>query len=429
MRRDADAIVALRRALGQRLATFRQAVGLTQGQLAAQVHCERSTVAHLERGRGNGTVEFWRAADTALDAGGALVRGHDELLAAQDRVRDTALAEARARADAYGNTALDGCVTGRADRGGVALLNLAAAQAMSEAFQVVDRKVGGGVLYGQVVRYIRAEIAPALLDPPRNVSTSELFSAAASFAEVAGWMAHDSGRDEKAQAHFGHAYRLAAAAGNAVLSANICASLAHLAVQLGHAADAVRISTAGLSNTTRLDSAGHLVARLGAMQARAFALTGSEKRCRAALDTARATLDNAVGSPNVGWIAGFDRASLAAEAALCFYTLGALAEAEAEARTVIALRVGDRVRSRALGQLTLANILTKVGEPAEAAAIGAEICTTAAGLDSARVRTGLRVLGKRLTAHSAIPTVNAFLENLASTQTGPQSDSAPRWPL
>jgi hypothetical protein len=245
-------------------------------------------------------------------------------------------------------------------------------------------------------------------------------------------MAHDSGRDDKAQAHFGQAYRLAGVARNPALSANICASLAHLAIQLGKAEDATRIATAGLSSA-RGGGPQHLTARLYAMRARALSLAGNEKRSRASLDTARGTLDEISGaSSDVGWIAGFDQASLAAETALCFYALGALVEAETEARTVITLRVGDRVRSRALGQLTLAKILIQAGEPVEAAAIGTEVCTTAAGLESARVRTGLTTLSSALKVHRSIPTVNSFLENVVTvTKSSSQSagDSVSRWPL
>ena len=246
--------------------------------------------------------------------------------------------------------------------------SITAIRAMAEGFQIADRKLGGGVLYPQVIRYIRAEIAPSLLDPPPTIAAGDLFSAAASFAEVAGWMAHDSGRNLKAQAHFGQAYYLAGTARNPILTANICASMAHLAIQLGQPEDAIRITNTGLPRANRHHGASHLVARLYAMRARALAVQGKHTECAASLDHARHTLDTSSGASNPEWVAGFDEASLAAESALCFYNLGQLDQAETEARTVIALRVGDRVRSRALGQLTLANILYQAGHIDEAAA-------------------------------------------------------------
>jgi hypothetical protein len=250
--------------------------------------------------------------------------------------------------------------------------------------------------------------------------------------DAAGWMAHDGGNDEASQRHFIQAYHLAVAAENRVLSANVCASLSHLAVQRGQAADAERISAAGLTRAIHDEGAEQLVARLHAMHARAAAMQGQEKECRLALDAARDALRNCGNSARVEWIAGFDEASLASEAALCFYSLGALGEAESQARKVIELRrSGDRVRSRTLGQLTLANVLLKSGAVDEAARMGSEICLAVESLNSARVRSGLSRLGESLRASWTVPDVTLFLGHL--TQLAEKSVVAScnqtRWPL
>lgn len=51
MAREGAEITALRRALGEQLATFRQAADLTQKQLAGLTYCDRTHIAHLEKGR------------------------------------------------------------------------------------------------------------------------------------------------------------------------------------------------------------------------------------------------------------------------------------------------------------------------------------------------------------------------------------------
>jgi hypothetical protein len=283
---------------------------------------------------------------------------------------------------------------------------------MSDSFQLADRKLGGGLLYEQVMRYIQSEISPRLLDPPRDCSHGELFSAAASFAEVAGWMAHDGGNDDKAKGHFGQAYHLATAAENPILSANVCASLSHLAVQIGQSEDAVRIATVGAQRVSRQDGAQHLAARLHAMRARAIAMQGDEKASRFALDSAHDELSRRYDCPQIGWIAGFDEASLAGESALCLYSLGRSNEAESEARKVIALRSVDRVRSRSLAQLTLANILQDAGNLEEAAAIGANVCVIAPTLNSVRVHSGLAKLGEKLARRRSVLEVSNFLDSL-----------------
>jgi hypothetical protein len=309
--------------------------------------------------------------------------------------------------------------------------SIAAIRVMSDSFQLADRKLGGGLLYDSVMRYIRSEIAPSLLDPPRDCSSGDLFSAAASITEIAGWMAHDCGNDDRSKTHFDQAYHLAVAAENPVLCANVCASLSHLAIQRGQAEDAARISSAGLPRVSQGEGTEQLVGRLHAMSARAAAIQGRERDCRRALDVAYDSLNNYDGSFSVGWIARFDEASLASESALCFYALDALTEAENEARRVIELRrIGDRVRSRAFGQLTLANVLLKAGAIEEAATVGSEICVAAHSLNSARVRSALASLGQSLHIARTVPEVVIFLDRLTElTEASVVSRHQERWPL
>ncbi|MGH3977320.1 MAG: helix-turn-helix transcriptional regulator, partial [Pseudonocardiaceae bacterium] len=62
MAREPEELVAMRRALGAQLAVCRQAAGLAQGQLARAAFCDRSTVAHIEKGRSRGDERFWTVA-------------------------------------------------------------------------------------------------------------------------------------------------------------------------------------------------------------------------------------------------------------------------------------------------------------------------------------------------------------------------------
>lgn len=102
MAREPEVVAEQRRALGRRLATFRQAAELTQARLAAEMTYDRSTVAHVERGRGGGDLRFWQAADAACHADGALVTAFREFEAVKaehdQRVRERDLREARASA-------------------------------------------------------------------------------------------------------------------------------------------------------------------------------------------------------------------------------------------------------------------------------------------------------------------------------------------
>lgn len=60
------------------------------------------------------------------------------------------------------------------------------------------------------------------------------------------------------------------------------------------------------------------------MQARAFAQRGERRACWASLDQADRILSAIASEPDAEWIAAFDTASLASEAAICLRQLGDL---------------------------------------------------------------------------------------------------------
>jgi len=103
--REPEAIVELRRALGERLAIFRRAAELTQGQLARATICDRTNIVHIEKGRNRGDEGFWSRADEACNAGGALLAAFHELEAAKAEhehdVRVRELDDVRARVDQF----------------------------------------------------------------------------------------------------------------------------------------------------------------------------------------------------------------------------------------------------------------------------------------------------------------------------------------
>ena len=202
---------------------------------------------------------------------------------------------------------------------------------MSSAFATADRQVGGGQLYRSVVHYLKTAVAPHIFTVDAGEdSSAEVFSAAASLTEIAGWMAHDGGADHRARRHFDHAYRLAGAARNPALTANVCASMSHLASQLDQPRDAVRIADAGLVRAEDADGVAALRARLLAMRARGLAVDGNRSGCLNALELAGQQLEAIPPGPVPGraWISGFDLGSLASEMAFCYRVLGELADAE-----------------------------------------------------------------------------------------------------
>lgn len=99
---EPEPIARLRCALGARLATFRLAAELTQGQLAKVAICDRTRIVHIEKGRARADERFWRAVDDACGAGGALLAVYLELEAEkaehEQRDRQQRLSRVRAKA-------------------------------------------------------------------------------------------------------------------------------------------------------------------------------------------------------------------------------------------------------------------------------------------------------------------------------------------
>jgi DNA-binding XRE family transcriptional regulator len=101
MAREPEEIAAKRRALGERLAAFRQAADLTQADVARVAICDRTMIAHVEKGRSRADERFWQAVDQECHADGTLLAGFHELQAVkaehEQRTRDTRLTESRAK--------------------------------------------------------------------------------------------------------------------------------------------------------------------------------------------------------------------------------------------------------------------------------------------------------------------------------------------
>lgn len=399
------------------LARRRALAGRSLADVAAAAHVARGYVHNVEHGRRWPSAAVARALDTALEANGALlaVWTRSQRLTSEPparRPRSPVTFEPPSQVFPHAGTVAD----------------VETVRAMADAFQAADRQVGGGRLYPALLRFLRVELAPALVDP-RGDGSASMFEAAASMTEIAGWMAHDGGDDSAAHSHLTRAYRLATAAASNTLAGNVCASMAHLATQLGRGDDAVRIAEVGLERATSAEGTAWLVARLHAMRAHGYSLNLQTADANAALDTAETALVAAAGTEHAEWIARFDEGALASERALCLLGLGDLAGAEAAARRVIELRDGDRVRSRAFGQLTLARVLVRAGRPDEAATVGAEVCEVAPSLTSERVRSRLAGLGAELLPHRAVAGVGSFLERLAAVPTDISTNGEPQWPV
>jgi hypothetical protein len=97
-------------------------------------------------------------------------------------------------------------------------------------FRSLDNNYGGGHVHPTVVRFLDAEVAPLLHHGRFNASVgAALLSAAAEMTQLAAWTAYDCGMHGLAQRYMIQALRLAHAAADRALGAEILAAMSHQA--------------------------------------------------------------------------------------------------------------------------------------------------------------------------------------------------------
>lgn len=284
------------------------------------------------------------------------------------------------------------------------------------SFRLADRQLGGGHVYRSVLHYLNTVIAPCLFGAADHHDDGETaFGAAVVLTEMAAWMAHDAGRDDIATRHFNRALRLAQSLTDIAAGANVLAGMSHLALQTGQVAAAADLARSGLARLPTGPTVPTLAARLHAMEARAHAQLGAGREAQRALDTARDALDLAPAAPAAQWVAPFDDAALASEAASAFLDLGALTQAVEEAERAVALRDASRVRSRAFGQVTLARALLAQGHPDAACSVGMELLSACQSVTSSRLSAQLDALRLDFEQHRQVAEVRELLSRMSAT--------------
>jgi hypothetical protein len=285
------------------------------------------------------------------------------------------------------------------------------------AFRAADLQSGGGHMYASVIRYLQADMAPRLFGSDVGADDRSLFTAAAALTEMAGWMAHDSGRDTAASRHFGRALALVQVGGDHQLTAHVLGSMSHLASHLGQADEAIAYARRGQGVLDAGPASPSLQARMLALEARGVAAKGhaSGAECSTLLLRAEKVLEDGPGEPASPWVSHFDAGSLASEAARCMRQVGDLGQARQQAERIIVFRPGSRTRSRAFGQLALASILIAQGDPDHACGIAADVLSATVSLGSYLVIAQLLQLQQQLQPYRHTPAVAEFLDCLQDT--------------
>jgi transcriptional regulator with XRE-family HTH domain len=289
----------------------------------------------------------------------------------------------------------------------VRTVDVAGIRHMAETFRSLDNTHGGGYVRDQAVRYLDREVAPLLRDFSYNSRTgTELFRATAELSQLVGWMAYDDAAHGLAQRYLVQALRLAKAAGDRSLGAEILAAMSHQAAYLGQASSAIDLAKAA-GRTAHAARVPALVAEAAVLEAQGHAGRNDEQACVSALGQAERTLDRADRSSDPQWIAYFDDAYLSAKFGHCFRALGQPKQAQRFASR--SLDMDPRyVRGRAFNLSLLATTYAQQGEVEQACTVGGQALDLTSELDSRRAVQYVVDLRKELLPYSGHAAVDAF---------------------
>ncbi|MFE2037303.1 hypothetical protein ACFXBB_29440 [Streptomyces scopuliridis] len=281
-------------------------------------------------------------------------------------------------------------------------------RAMIGMFDRMDNTFGGGGVRTSIINYLSTEVVPMLQQrgvPSRQ--RSQLFTAGARLAAMAGWSSYDSGEYGLAQCYMTQALRLCKEGGDRVLGGQILAGLSHLATNLGWPAEGVALARAGVATAKSAGSPMGLM-RLHAMAARGYAALGDGRAATKALHTATSALETSHGALQESeWVRYLDPHYLEAEAALCHRDLGESAEAERLANASVTANA-ERRRRQAISRSVLATAHLQQGRLDEAISTASHALNQLGGVHSERTVQALRDFRTRLGSRRNEPMVREF---------------------
>ncbi|TXK38535.1 hypothetical protein [Nonomuraea sp. C10] len=287
--------------------------------------------------------------------------------------------------------------------------DIAAIHEVTRSFGELDNRFGSGRVRSSVVRYLDTAVTPLLKDGSYGDKTGrELAAAAAELTRLAGWMAYDLEQHGLAQRYLIQALRLARGSDDHALGGEILAGMAHQAIYMGQHAHALDLARAAQLSARRAGVAT-LLASSHVLEAHAHAGLGDARACGGALHEAERAFDVRKPAGEPPWLGYFDEAYLSAKIAHCFRDLGEGERTVRQARRSLDMD-GRFVRGRMFNLSLLAAGLLQCGELEEACSVALGAMTLGSELQSARSRTYMADLRRRLEPYKNEAPVRALRE-------------------
>ena len=287
----------------------------------------------------------------------------------------------------------------------VGMTHVAEVRAAAAEFKNWDARYGGGVLRPAVTAQLRyyAELLNASCS---DVVRRELLIAVGSFAETAGYMAHDDFAHDDARAMYSFALACAEEAGDWHLRAQVLCSMSYQASWCGDPDAGLTYTESALVRAERLTATER--AMLHNNQARDLAKLGKVQDALRAIGAADEAFTQARTAEDPPWMASYTEARHLGFSGSSLWELGMRGQFVAETRNRMstAAAIGtEGLRARTGGQLKLASLIITTGDPLEAAALGTQALDGMGSLHSQRTTHKLRELRHLSAPHTHLPEI------------------------
>ncbi|MFG2941072.1 XRE family transcriptional regulator [Streptomyces sp. NPDC048282] len=296
--------------------------------------------------------------------------------------------------------------TGRVGRGLPQLLRERTAR-----LRRLDDVLGGGDTYRVYLGEYEATKA-TLRDATYTEETGRaLLSVLAEQAQQAGWAAFDGGRHKDATSLYEASRRAAAEAGDKELAGNALAFLAYQTVS-GDRRAGIDIAARSCA-TAGPGAAPGVRALLYERLAWAYAVAGLADETERALESAKAALDEADGTPQPDWVAWVDETELQIMNGRCWAELRRPLRAVPFLESALTRYDDAHARDKSLYLSWLADSYLAAGEVEQAAEVTGRALDLSSGVASVRPRERLAPVLRRLTGHRMVPAVAEVLEKVS----------------
>jgi hypothetical protein len=279
---------------------------------------------------------------------------------------------------------------------------------VTDAFRILDNRLGGGHVRGPVVEYLHSHVGPLLREGRcSDEIRRQFYSAAADLTKLAAWLYHDLDKQGLAQRYLIQALAMAKFAGDYAMGAEVLAAMSqqsHYVAQADRAVDMARTA----QTAARRAGLPALMTECQVMEAHGYAAQREARLCALALTRAEKTYEKATGADMPPWLDYFDEAYFAAKIAHCFRDLGRGEETEKYALRSLDMDPTYR-RGKTFNIAVLAMALASQGKIEEACSHGRTAIDMAAGLTSARVYRYIRDVCRALRPYAAEPVVDELM--------------------